>query len=396
MAYLNSLQQIRQNSRFVLTVYLLSVIYVMFYWLIDFSFADESLCIILSVYAINKKVFARKEVLRFLSIVLLYMLYSLIIDKNVPKAIFHDLLQFLKPFFCFYIAYNLPINIEEWQKKCLRCLCYILAIATFSTIPFVEQTYHNSAGLYMACTHVAFLYLIMSKREKKDILIFLVILIPGFFALKSKFYAEIVCYLTVLFVFKSKVKISIKTIAVFVVMIVIAIWVNYEKFSNYFIVGEENAQVRTFLYMNSSKILLDYFPLGTGFGTFGTDASGRYYSPVYHEYDMSWIWGCSPGDYGTDHSFFGDTFFPALIGEFGAVGVVLFFLFWVKRWKESKKIDLMSQKMFLILFLYFMVEDVANTAFLGPTSVPGMIALGLILNRYQQNAIVNNSTDIQR
>ena len=114
------------------------------------------------------------------------------------------------------------------------------------------------------------------------------------------------------------------------ILAVVVIWANFEKFSIYFITGYDEGAARTYMYYTSFEMFGRLFPFGSGFGTFGTDASGRYYSPLYYKYGLNFIYGCRPDDYQTDHSFFMDTFFPVVIGQFGIIGTLLFIKFWMK------------------------------------------------------------------
>ena len=76
---------------------------------------------------------------------------------------------------------------------------------------------------------------------------------------------------------------------------------------------------RSALMINSFNVANDHFPLGGGFATFATWESGESYSPLYEKYGLDQIWGLQPDDYG----FVGDTYWPAIIGQFGYIGLAL-------------------------------------------------------------------------
>lgn len=80
-----------------------------------------------------------------------------------------------------------------------------------------------------------------------------------------------------------------------------------------------SSTARSYLLDGGIRIFLDYFPFGTGFGTYGTEAAGTYYSPLYTEYGLSSHWAL-----GADGSELTDTFWPAILAEFGAIGFVLY------------------------------------------------------------------------
>jgi hypothetical protein len=78
-------------------------------------------------------------------------------------------------------------------------------------------------------------------------------------------------------------------------------------------------QARTALYLVAPQVANDYFPLGSGLGTFGTYISSKHYSDIYVEYGLSSIWGLRAQD-----TFITDTFWPAVLAELGWIGFILF------------------------------------------------------------------------
>ena len=94
----------------------------------------------------------------------------------------------------------------------------------------------------------------------------------------------------------------------------------------YTVNGIDEGAARTYMYITSLKVFEDYFPLGPGFGTFGTDSAAKFYSPLNYHYGLNSIYGLNPDDDTAGTTFYSDTFYP-LLAQFGVIGVVLFFLF---------------------------------------------------------------------
>lgn len=72
-----------------------------------------------------------------------------------------------------------------------------------------------------------------------------------------------------------------------------------------------------------------FFPFGSGFATYGTDAALVYYSQLYYEYGFPGIWGLSPDFPVFTH----DTYWPAIIAQFGFFGTLVMLVIivcWVK------------------------------------------------------------------
>lgn len=78
--------------------------------------------------------------------------------------------------------------------------------------------------------------------------------------------------------------------------------------------------VRSHLYMASFEMARANFPLGEGFGRFGSEASTRYYSPVYAEYGLSEIGGLREDDPVAAK----DTTWATVLGETGWLGLTCF------------------------------------------------------------------------
>jgi hypothetical protein len=83
--------------------------------------------------------------------------------------------------------------------------------------------------------------------------------------------------------------------------------------------SQPNSTARGVLYANAFKLADDYFPLGVGFGRYGSYASIIYYSPLYYALGMSSQFGLSQ----TDPNFITDTSWAGYIAELGLLGAAL-------------------------------------------------------------------------
>ena len=119
--------------------------------------------------------------------------------------------------------------------------------------------------------------------------------------------------------FKSKLFIAVGVIFVVVMF-------GWDQFINYY----GNTTQRSILTLSSYKIANDFFPLGAGFATFASYMSGTYYSPLYIKYGLSNIWGISRDNL----KYITDGFLPAVLGEFGWFGLIVFIAFFYILCKE--------------------------------------------------------------
>jgi hypothetical protein len=77
-------------------------------------------------------------------------------------------------------------------------------------------------------------------------------------------------------------------------------------------------QPRIALYAASLAIAREHFPLGVGFGRFGSHISRVFYSPAYEEYGLSQVVGLRQ----RRPNAVTDTFWPMLLGEAGVIGIL--------------------------------------------------------------------------
>lgn len=96
------------------------------------------------------------------------------------------------------------------------------------------------------------------------------------------------------------------------------------RFTTFFETGPITT-VRGKLYEQAPIVATDYFPLGSGAGTFGSSPSADiYYSPLYVTYGVSTLYG------GTwyNRTFLIDTFWPKIIAEYGWIGLFAYLTMW--------------------------------------------------------------------
>lgn len=87
--------------------------------------------------------------------------------------------------------------------------------------------------------------------------------------------------------------------------------------------GEGSREARTVLTEGALQVANTYFPLGAGFGMYGSREAAANYSPLYEELGFPRVAGLRPRG---DGSFLTDTSWPAVIGEAGWIGAACFAL----------------------------------------------------------------------
>lgn len=147
------------------------------------------------------------------------------------------------------------------------------------------------------------------------------------------------------------------------------------KFQLYFGEHRERAP-RNVLYVAAYQISQDYFPFGSGQGTFGSYPVGKVYSPIYYDYDLTTVHGLSPEDtFGnTGSHFIFDTHWSSIIGEMGFIAAFLYFCLWMlpavkaARFIRSPNVETKIISFIIILTtISIFIEGIASPA-------PGQIA----------------------
>jgi hypothetical protein len=105
--------------------------------------------------------------------------------------------------------------------------------------------------------------------------------------------------------------------------------------------GPDSNEARTILTVNAVSVATDYAPFGAGFGRFGSRTAATDYSPEYVRLGMSSQFGLGPGKLGF---FLTDTSWPAIIGEAGFLGAVVFIAALIsiaiaaRRWSRAESV----------------------------------------------------------
>ncbi|MCD8145472.1 MAG: hypothetical protein LUD79_09120 [Oscillospiraceae bacterium] len=175
--------------------------------------------------------------------------------------------------------------------------------------------------------------------------------------------------------FLRKRKITAKTAFLALPPVLILSW---EQISYYFFSDVARASARYQLTVKAVQIANDYFPFGTGFGTYGSYYSGVVYSALYDKYGLSDVWGIQP----TYYSFLSDTFWPMILGQsgwFGMASYALALLFLLHTIQKLRSISPAFYTSALCIFIYLLISSLAESAFVHPMAIPLAIWLGFLL-----------------
>jgi hypothetical protein len=105
-------------------------------------------------------------------------------------------------------------------------------------------------------------------------------------------------------------------------------------YDDYIVGGDTSA--RTLLVRDSVEVAAGHFPLGAGFGRFGSQTAAVSYSPEYVVRGYPAIWGLGATE--KSGQFLTDTEWPAIVGESGLIGAVAFALGLAAMYRRGRRV----------------------------------------------------------
>ena len=350
-----------------------------------FSSVDEAMTIILLLYTfmmygskyINKKPW--KEFMVCFGVIAFYVVYSLLFGANVSGGVWLDLMQEIRPYSIIFCTWILNPQFTKKQKK---WMLITMIITLFSWILYHPQTLDSQVeaefpvlGQLAICTGMS--YYLFTKETKRNRLIALFLVLTGMLAPKFKYIGEVVCFIAFIFFLKKRLNFrSPKTMIYCVLVVTIVLMVSWTRFDAYYVSGLDNEGLaRPMTYKTGLKILWDYFPFGSGMGSFACNGAKVYYSPLYYKYDLNGIWGL-----GVVGAFICDAYYPSL-AQFGIVGVFFFCWFWKRRLAAFNIIaDMRYYRVAMVTFCCLAIEQTADSSWLSGKGMGYCMLIALCLN----------------
>ena len=282
------------------------------------------------------------------------------------------------------------LNLDEYlttmnnHLKFITGLVFLTVIANllFDIFPYYEirfgiksQQIFFTHPTYLASFSVIIIILLSvnlrEHKENKKYIILMLLVLASTLRFKSIAFIPIYMYLYYI-VFKKQRKLQLLDVGILCVLGgVFAISQVMEYFNN-------PDWARNVLTMNSLNIAKDNFPIGTGFGTYASWASGESYSNIYYDYNISTTWGISPDFY----EFIADTFWPMIIGQFGVLGLGIYIYILLRIYKNIMNNDNLDYYFGQILtLLYLIILSIAEASFSGPIVVVYMALIAVLGNK---------------
>lgn len=364
-----------------------------------FSSVDEVMTGLLMIYTFMKKgqrCLNNKpwsEFFVFIGVLSFFTAYGLVYGRNVSGGVWLDFIQELRPYSIIYCTWLLNPQFSEKQKK---LMLRVMLITLFSWIVYHPTTVTSAnaefpvLGQLAICTGMS--WYLFTEDTKRNRYIALAIILTGMLAPKFKFMGEVVCFIYMMFFLKKRLNFkSSKTIVTLGLLVAAVLFVTWERFDTYYVTGwsgesEYGRMARPETYKAAIQILQDYFPFGSGMGSFACLGAWIYYSPLYYEYNLNTVWGLSPGG-----GFICDAYYPTL-AQYGVVGLLLFIWFWKRRLVAFNKIqDMRYYRIAFVTFFCLAIEQTADSSWLSGKGMGYCMLIALCLNANRNMRSLNDA-----
>lgn len=344
---------------------------------------------------------------------------NLLFQYQPLKCVIIDLYTNLKFFFAIGTGYFLfaGMDWEDVQKAARRSartitlFLFVLFLAdrVFLIWPGEVRYGIPSAMLfyahptYLAGAMAFLLALLMAFYEKKNLPYMVMALAVMAFTLRAKSLASVAVYVFLfLFFLVFHWKLRIWHVAVAGIGSIAIAW---NKIRYYFIELSGHS-ARSVMLQKSFQVMKDHFPIGTGFGTYGSAEAAKHYSPVYVRYglnsnfelrnvtdsektmqmirDSAWLteqYQKDPEAALNRPVFLMDSFWPTIFAQGGILGTVVFLTILVilaKRCLEVERYDHYGYVAVLFILAYLIIASFAEPAFFNSVAIPLALIMGLI------------------
>ncbi|UZT05370.1 hypothetical protein ONV75_12325 [Clostridium sp. LQ25] len=367
-----------------------------------FSMFDELICIINCLFIIVicslrpnrlKSILQKEKEL----LILLVIIIIIGVIGNIRTGYQQNIIAILKDIFSIskfiliYISSLLlfnKINKDLLLNKLVKRLrVYVIIFFIFALINLffnigmgydVRYGIRSYKFLYSHPTYLVFsiiliICIFIAQGSKKNNIYVYVSLIILATTARSKALIFILLYFFMNFIMRNLEKVKLKQLLLF---IAISCTLASKKIIEYFSYGYMSA--RPALYLTGLKLVKDCFPVGSGFGTFASSISAKYYSNIYVKYHLNMVWGMSKDNY----SYIADTFWPYIYGQFGILGFIIFLIILLNIYKSMKHRYMYSNnkiKAVNLLTIYLIISSIAEAIFIDSTGTFIFLALAIFL-----------------
>lgn len=372
------------------------------------NYTDEIIGVIMIIIVLFRALKSQITLLKFERLMLIFMfifevfgiISGLLYKYQDVGYMFIDAYTCAK-FFIYYLCARLLTQGKLTEKYffSINTLCKIIAVILF--VLALHDAFMSPwwpVGDYRVFTHSVALFFYIPdalarasitvifvlaynyryyKRNIYYIMMLTVVMILTFRtkAIVSVFVLYIFYLYFVKFKFKSLIPVGIATVAG-------ASYFGYDSLNFYYVEIEGSA--RNILTRDSLWLANQHFPLGTGFGSYGSRMASQFYSRLY--INLGYYRYTAQGMSEENGAFLSDTFWPIVIAQTGWIGTVSFvmaLLSMITYIIRSRKTDVYYFWVAISIIINDLIASFASSAFFSPSSMAPFLFLGLITSIHE-------------
>ena len=305
--------------------------------------------------------------------------YSLILDKEMAN----DIIKFFSPISKIFIIIS-----------CLCCLIsLVFDIGMRGQLRFGIWGFnfiYNYAHIFSMMLLFNLVIVSLTEKESKKFNIYLIMtLIQLVLTTKGTSIVAAATIIFVIFMIKHNDKLRIKD---FIPIGISGIVLGNYQIKTYFM--NPNTP-RSLLLKYSFESVKKFFPLGSGFASYGSDMANKYYSNLYKSYGFDKIWGMHEGSL-----FLNDNYWPMILSQFGIIGLIccIYMLYLFFTIIQESVMENRTKAIVLSCFIYMLIASLGTTIF--TTSSTIILGFGMIIviisNEYDKICLKNKKKKIKK
>ncbi|CIP14117.1 Uncharacterised protein [Streptococcus pneumoniae] len=154
--------------------------------------------------------------------------------------------------------------------------------------------------------------------------------------------------------------------------------VGFEQFKTYFLTSDTP---RLTLFKYGMLTMRRYFPLGSGFATYGSDIAAKNYSLLYYQYGFHNRYGMNPYDI----RFLNDNFYPMIFAQFGFLGGILYVFLLLDYFRLLLRVASINDKVIktsVFIYIFNVVLSSIQSSYPGTNSMVITTFLICLILRY--------------
>lgn len=280
-----------------------------------------------------------------------------------------------------YLWKYMPVNLQE-QELAVEILSAMWFLYFGLALLFQDFLVMPEAWDICAKSSLLFALLIFCKHERKWLyrfcLLFMIVMLV--LSGKEKSYGAILVFVVLYYlIVHKKVQTKLRYILYMAIPVALLAW---DKIHYYYVEGHGH-YAKSVMTGAAIKISRDYFPIGTGFGTFGSTYAAKFYSPVYYLYGIAE----DPQLGEQARMYLTDVFWPILLGENGVLGTLIYCGLILTLFIRIQKVFYYSKtKYFLLIYMlvFMMMTTFSEAGFMQPMVMIYAFVMGILLEEYEE------------